>query len=655
MRLLTKSRFKLAVECPTKLFYTAKRDVYADRNEDDEFLKMLAEGGHQVGELAKQCFPDGREVLEKNALAAVSETLQLLKVDGDIVLFEPAIRFASFLVRVDILVRTGNRLEIIEVKATGYDPDKPGFVGLRGGISSAMLPYLQDAAFQTWVLRKAFPGTEVTTSLLMPNNAKVVEVDGLNQMFMLCEDSRVQVLRRNDVDLRQVADDLLERINIDEYVERILTQPLKYPGGEGSFDEVLAHFAGHYADDRRIDSPIGVQCGYCQFRADPGESLKSGFHECWKSATGWDDHSFPASTVLDLWNYRGKQSLIERGIYALDQVQPEDIGGTEITTGVDGLTREQRQLLQVQGIPTGLDSGGYFFDREYFRTKSGNWKYPLHMIDFETGASPLPFHAGRRPYEPVAFQFSHHTIEQDGSVRHRSQFLCATPGVFPNYEFVRVLKSALEGDEGTVFMWSNHEKVILEKILGQLSHDPAAPSDQEDLMSFLSGLIKDGEREIFDLRILAQKAYFHPATNGSNSIKDVLPAIIMASDKLRRDYAQPIYGIADGIPSLNDWGGEGYCWLAGDGPESAGDPYARLKELAESLLPSEGLTRIQRTSIIAEGAAAAIAYARLQCTTMSPEERALTENALKRYCELDTLAMVMIVQGWLDCMSCGKS
>ena len=653
MRLLSKSRFKLAVECPTKLFYTAKRDIYADLRDDDEFLQMLAEGGHQVGELAKQLYPDGKEVRTKSPLDAVSETFELLKGEDDLVLFEPAIRFDNFLVRVDILVRTGNRFEIIEVKAKGYDPGEENvFVGKRGGFKPAMLPYLQDAAFQTWVLRKAFPGMEITTSLIMPNKAKVVEVDGLSQMFRLEKDSHVEVLRREDVDLRQVAEDVLQRIDIDDYVERILNEPLKYPGGKGSFEATARFFATHYADDKRIDTPIGKQCGDCQFRAGLTDSLKSGFHECWKRATGWNDESFPATTVLDLWNYRNKQALIKRCVYALHQVGPEDIGAAEIEPGPGGLSALQRQLLQVAGIPAALDGGGYYFDRECFSQASASWRYPLHMIDFETAVSPLPFHRGRRPYEMIAFQFSHHTIDEDGGVRHQSQFLRTAPGVFPNYEFARALKSALQADTGTVFMWAAHEKTTLTKIIAQLENDPAPPSDKTELLTFLSVLVEEGgEREMVDLRNLAQKAYFHPTTNGSSSIKKVLPAMIMASETLRRVYAQPVYGVAGGIPSLNDWGAEGFRWLAGDEPDTAGDPYERLRDLAESLLPEEGRSLAQRTSIIAEGGAAATAYARLQCGTMSPGERAQTENALKRYCELDTLAMVMIVQGWLDCMS----
>ena len=52
MRYLTKSRFRQAIECPTKLYYTKKDNIYANVKLDDNFLKTLADGGFQVEELA---------------------------------------------------------------------------------------------------------------------------------------------------------------------------------------------------------------------------------------------------------------------------------------------------------------------------------------------------------------------------------------------------------------------------------------------------------------------------------------------------------------------------------------------------------------------------------------------------------------------------
>ena len=62
MRYLTKSRFILACECPTKLFYTRKENEYASTHLENPFLEALADGGFQVGALAKCYYPDGHDI-----------------------------------------------------------------------------------------------------------------------------------------------------------------------------------------------------------------------------------------------------------------------------------------------------------------------------------------------------------------------------------------------------------------------------------------------------------------------------------------------------------------------------------------------------------------------------------------------------------------
>ena len=53
-RYLTKSRFKLGLECETKLFYTGKR-VYANQKLEDSFLEALAEGGYPLSQFIGSC------------------------------------------------------------------------------------------------------------------------------------------------------------------------------------------------------------------------------------------------------------------------------------------------------------------------------------------------------------------------------------------------------------------------------------------------------------------------------------------------------------------------------------------------------------------------------------------------------------------------
>ncbi|WAW10765.1 hypothetical protein NB640_03680 [Oxalobacter vibrioformis] len=85
-------------------------------------------------------------------------------------------------------------------------------------------------------------------------------------------------------------------------------------------------------------------------------------------------------------------------------------------------------------------------------------------------------------------------------------------------------------------------------------------------------------------------------------------------------------------------------WLRTDKDGVPVDPYDQLKTYAEQMLgdSAEEVLDAERFEI-AEGGAAASAYTRLQFEDISQAERDNIKQALLRYCELDTLAMVMIV------------
>jgi hypothetical protein len=244
-------------------------------------------------------------------------------------------------------------------------------------------------------------------------------------------------------------------------------------------------------------------------------------------ANHWGADDFASGTVLDIWNFRGKQKMIDAGRKKLTSVTQDDLG---IKDAADGLSNSQRQWLQIGGLPPECVDDGFYLDRDGLANEMTGWTYPYHLIDFETAAVALPFHKGRRPYEQVAFQFSHHVLESDGSVRHQDEFLLAEPGVFPNYAFVRALRVALIGDQGTVMRWSHHENSILTAIKTQLLEDAAPPDDMAALIDFIDSITKGGPRAMVDLADVARRRYFHPSTHGSNSIKKVLPSVLISSD-----------------------------------------------------------------------------------------------------------------------------
>jgi hypothetical protein len=148
-------------------------------------------------------------------------------------------------------------------------------------------------------------------------------------------------------------------------------------------------------------------------------------------------------------------------LYARVDAVRDDLGAL---SDQEDLTVADRQWMQRYGIPADEDRGGFWMAEGVMRQAMATWRYPYHFIDFETSAVALPFHAGMRPYEQVAFQFSHHVMHADGRVVHQTEFLNAKAGAFPNFEFIRSLHKALSGDQGTVFMWSPHENTILNKI-----------------------------------------------------------------------------------------------------------------------------------------------------------------------------------------------
>jgi hypothetical protein len=261
------------------------------------------------------------------------------------------------------------------------------------------------------------------------------------------------------------------------------------------------------------------------------------------------------------------------------------------------------------------------------------------MIDFETSTTALPFFKGMRPYESTAFQFSHHIIHADGRVEHVGQFLMAEPNANPNIAFVRALKAELDKDNGTVFRWATHENTILSHVLKQLNASKNPPEDKDALIEFIESILKDGNRAMVDLCDLAKRAYYHPDTKGSSSIKVVLPAVLKSSEFLKTKYSKPIYGSSQGIPSINYV--DHIWWVERDG--QAVGPYDLLKELSREL--SGSATDLD----IADGGAAIAAFSRLQFEDLDDAERQAIKLGLLRYCEVDTLAMVMIAEAWTDC------
>jgi hypothetical protein len=666
-RYLTKSRFKLAIECETKLFYTKKGEEYADQSLEDSFMKSLAEGGFQVGELAKYYFCDdpvaARLTIETlDYEESLTETQQRINV-GHTVIAEAAFRFENLFIRTDIfqIFKDQKVINLFEVKAKSYSSADRFFNYKKNsddpiGINGKWKSYLYDVAFQKHVLSKLYPNYQINSYLMMANKEATATVDGLNQLFKISKSGdRGMVEVKEGLKRNQLGEKILIPVPVDKEVQWIWENPVDTEVADNiSFGNYINLLSNKYDADEKINTPIGTKCKKCQFKTTTEQTemgkLKSGFNECWIDGAGLSANELKKPLVLDLWSqyFRGMQGLIDSGVYLLEAVTEDMLAArTENNTEYPGLSPLERRLIQIEKVRD--KDNTVYLDRAGLKKEMDSWTFPLHFIDFETSRVAIPFHAGRRPYEQIAFQFSHHIIKEDHSIEHAGQYISFEPGVFPNYNFVRALKRELETDDGSIFRYHNHENTVLNDIYNQLSNDDSGIDDKDDLLNFIESIThrgqkkdkKIGGRDMVDLYKLVISYYYPPAAGGSNSLKYILPATIQASEFLQKKYGQPIYGTHT-MPSKNF---TKMTWL-----ESSNhyNPYKALPDIFEDVDDDQLDSLVEGFDEIKEGGAAMTAYAKLQFGHVPKEQREMLRDALLKYCELDTLAMVMIWEAWKD-------
>ena len=545
-RYLTKSRFKLATECPTKLYYTGKSG-YANQKNDDDFLLALAEGGLQVGELAKCYIPGGHDIKSLDYDEAVEKTNQLLTLD-QVTIYEAAIATDKLFIRADILVKDGDRLSLYEVKAKSFEPaeENPFITKRDKKIKPEWKPYLYDVAFQKFVTRRALPQYKVSVFLMLADKSVKCPTDGLNQKFQLVKDSnkRVYVSVSETLTEADLTPRILCEVDVDKECDEIYSGTYDGGGLSLNFEQWVDWLANRYASDTRISTPISTACSSCEFKTteddEPG-GLQSGYKECWKEQLGWNDEDFKCPTVFDVWDLRTKDSLIQRGLIKMTNLSKEDIEPENPTPdSKPGISRLNRQWLQITKVKS--KDSSFWLDRKNLQNEMNKWIFPLHFIDFETASMAIPFNAGRRPYEVIAFQFSHHIIREDGSVEHFGEYLNTDQGTFPNYDFVRALKTQLENDSGTVFQYHHHENTCLNNIYSQLQDDQGEIADREELSKFIRSITKSarnskelwiGERNMVDMRVTVLRYYYDQGRASGNFEQIHLPAEKIFKTNLR--------------------------------------------------------------------------------------------------------------------------
>lgn len=158
---------------------------YPSSKDGDEYMELLAEGGYMIGAIASLLFPEAILVDEPNHDKAVQITQKLIKKEN-VTLLEAAFESKGKFARPDILIKQGNHLTLIEVKAKSFDSTEANpFRNKKGNIVPGWQPYLEDITFQTLILRELFPASTLTCELMMSDKSKTTAIDNLHSLFAL--------------------------------------------------------------------------------------------------------------------------------------------------------------------------------------------------------------------------------------------------------------------------------------------------------------------------------------------------------------------------------------------------------------------------------------------------------------------------------------
>ena len=646
---LTKSDFKACFDCRTKLFY--RKNSYPTSIDENEYIQFLADGGFMIETVAKAKYPAGVDlVAERDPLKALEQTQALIAANPNAVVFEAAAVCGKFQARIDILRREGKTLHLIEVKSSSLkskeddeddDANSP-FLGIKGenkGRPNAKWkPYLLDVAFQAWVLRQVFPDYDVKPWLCVVNKSHLATAAETLDHFTLVRDplkpkARPEVTYNGNLSALRGSGLLIYR-EVSKETEMLMDE-VKAKAS------TLAALIGPKAVVTRVQEPIAdfyKECRTCEYRFK-GTALpaKHGFAECWGALAGAHHHILDLHRVTQIGS--GETPDPVPGLLTQGHASLLDL--IEGQLGKEGSRQRRRQIQWSHSANGGQEYLPPALRNELHADQTDpGW--PLFFLDFEACNVALPHHAGLRPYDRVAFQWSCHTLDQKGSLTH-AEWL-NTGRDLPNFAFARSLRDQI-GDKGTIYVWSPYEQSTLNRVLTQMAEWVKRDANEavrvsglgsrqelDALADWINQLLgsedengkRHGAPRIRDLHKLALEHYFHPEMLGRTSIKVVLPAVWRHDATLR---AHPWF--------------KRYLQL--DANSQPMDPYKTLPSLPlgsddddeDAIVDGTGAIRVYQDLIFRQEA--------------DPKIRANREQLLKQYCQLDTLAMVMIWKHWTGC------
>ncbi|MGB8543109.1 MAG: DUF2779 domain-containing protein [Candidatus Acidiferrales bacterium] len=188
------------------------------------------------------------------------------------------------------------------------------------------------------------------------------------------------------------------------------------------------------------------------------------------------------------------KQLVAAAAFTLDKV-PSDIKLTDA------------QKMQVRVYRTGET----VLEKKLIAKELGELNYPLHFIDYETYAPPLPKFDRFSPYDQIPLQYSVHIVGSPDEEPVHRDFLWNWPAD-PTASFLNSLKQNV-ASFGAIIVWNkSFESHVNDRVAFRVPEERSYLAEVND--------------RIYDLKDIFAKQYFvHRDLLGKVSIKHVLPIL----------------------------------------------------------------------------------------------------------------------------------
>jgi len=620
--------FKKALTCPAKLYYYKQPELFPQKNDGNYFGTHTHNMRQKLKTLARIYYPGGTAIPADNSQMAHRQTIEELKKSQTILYNGQLIRGRSKIIQ-PIIDKQHETISLISVHLRVARIPVMSEVKIRKHAFGRWRRYLAELAFSKWVFEEYFHPKNIKCLLMVPNGNTRNEVA---QAYHKLD------LKKNDYELKneiqkefRQAENLLLKADVTKYVNEVLTQ-IGLPVRTNTkldklpFKEVLKTLEELWTQNKQYKPPLDKRCKQCEFRI-PTNALsspaKSGFACCWSDIVKQFNEQANRHHILSLSGH-GKQQFIDRDIYSITSIDTDKLNLDEqqILSKNGAISQAERQYFQVRKSQERLKTKEFVKKNLFYELV--RWNYPLHFIDFEAAMLPVPLRQDGYPYEILVFQFSCHTLYETGKLVH-NEWIEAEPGVFPNFKMVRAFLELPDIEKGTLVQYSPFEKDAFKKIQKQFVGKNNLSEEDKPLAKRIHKIIsrrdsrKDKGPYFADMNRILTKFYYNYHMEGKMGIKNALEAMFKISPVLKQKYQKPVTGT-----NFN----KKIWWQINKESGLVISPY--------NLLNSE----------IAEGSDAFAVYGKLQEQNISRKHRNRLIKSLRQYCELDTLAMVMIFEHW---------